>query len=126
MFAVFKACKSDSGNRYASQIQLMSIQLQNDGMVPAGAPGRAEALPQSQTSRNPNFAGSGSRAGDCVHISSLSQSVASANALHEATQASRVKRLASLYQSGHYSVDATLVGHAMISQVLTAGTGEES
>lgn len=106
----------------------MSIRIQTDSLSGATAPGvgRADEASPLSGRATPASGKAGQRGTDSVEISSLSQSFTAANSAEDAHQASRVKQLAALYRSGQYQMDSASVSRAMVSQALTAGSGEDA
>ncbi|MGA3040328.1 MAG: flagellar biosynthesis anti-sigma factor FlgM [Bryobacteraceae bacterium] len=105
----------------------MSIQIQNDSLTGAAAPGlgRADEISRPAGSPSESTGRPGSRAEDSVDISSLSQSVAAASTTQGAQQAGRLSHLAALYRSGQYNIDSAEVSRAMVSQALGDGPDEK-
>jgi len=106
----------------------MNIRIQNDSLSGAVAPGtgRTDEVSHPPASSTTAAGKTSQRGGDSVAISSLSQSVAAASSAHDVQQASRVTQLTALYRGGNYSVDSSLVSHAMVSQALNATAAENN
>lgn len=104
----------------------MSIRIQNDTSAGVGTSGvgRADEISRPAGSPSSTTGRSGSRSGDSVDISSLSQSLAAASRAQDVQQASRVSRLSALYRSGQYNVDPAQVSRAMVSQAIGGGADE--
>ena len=103
---------------------LMSIRIQNDGLSGTSA-SQAERVQGSAIGSGSTLkAGSGlSSGGDHVSISSLSESIAAAGHADEVQQASRVRQLGALYQSGQYRVDSAQLSRSLVSQSLDSTSG---
>lgn len=102
----------------------MSIRIQNDGLSGAGASG-IDRLPEASTSTAGTGklgTGGASQGPDRVEISSLADGVSGSAAASSARQASRVKQLAELYNSGRYEADPVKVSQALVADALGRGS----
>jgi len=100
----------------------MSIRIQNDGLTGAMAPETSRTQDVVQIGNLST--GLSSRIGsasDNVEISSLSGNIADASSALATAQASRLRQLTQLYQSGRYQVDTSAVSRALVANALQSG-----
>lgn len=104
----------------------MSIRIYNDGLAGTSASQTERTQEPAIGSSSASRQGTGptNNGGDHVAISSLSESIATANRSDEAQQAARVRQLSALYQSGQYHVDSLKLSRTMVKQALNTGGAE--
>jgi hypothetical protein len=98
----------------------MSIRIHNGNLAgPAPSPStRPDESLQASGSSGKVLSSSIAAGEDRVEISALSEGVDGANRALEAGDASRVQRLAALYQTGAYQVDSLQVSRALVSDAI--------
>lgn len=99
------------------------MKIQNNGS-PESAPlesARAQPAPQGTKSSGTLGQTISGHDGDSIQISSMSTSLADANAADGQQRANRVAELAALHSRGGYQVNAANLSSTLVSQALTPG-----